>query len=171
MPQRFSADIIHEAEDRTWNNRFSQTNTPLVNNADQLGVAGEKHFCELLGVSYDVVRPDRRTANYQFIVNGRKVKVYTASQPGYGLLVKQGKVTADIYVLCYHKDNRTWVAGWTTQAAVLATPVVQAKRNAAYESLAHKVPIEMLCDDVRGLYLMLGTTTDPDTATFEIKAA
>lgn len=160
----FTPDVTQEADERSWNNRFSAYNKPLVDGADDLGVAGEKAFCEAMGLNYANMRPGGRTDGYQFVIGGKKIKVYTASKPGYSLLVKENKVTADLYVLCYHHQGNTWIAGWCDRDTVLKAPVEVPKRNGPYQIPAHKVQAIRMHSDPALLAYELGLGIEQETA-------
>lgn len=141
------------AQKRTSKNIYSRTNQPLENEAERLGVAGELAFAELIGIEHRV-STTAPTRGYQFNLGPRtRIKVTTSRTPG-NLFVKEGKVTADVYVLAGvagepEKENVFFV-GWCPASTVRAAEVVTPTRKGGYIQPAHKVPKSQLTD-MRGL--------------------
>lgn len=132
--------IAQERHDR---GRFSRTNTPHAPDADELGIAGETAFAWLLGYPDYRANSTRRTPGYQFIHQTWKIKVQTSRTP-LTLLVKEGAVNADIYVLAGVRgaeptaSNVYWM-GWMHRPGVLAAPVEVKSRKAGYTLPTHGI--------------------------------
>jgi hypothetical protein len=143
-------------------NKFSSTNKPLDNEAEALGLAGELAMANLLRI---VHRPQSAapTRGYQFNLGpNKRIKVVTSKNP-LSLLVKEGKVTADVYVLarCVGDpvaENVDFV-GWASAKEVRSAPTLIPTSKGGYTQPAHKIPAADLGDMK---YFMHGMGMNPD---------
>lgn len=144
------------------NNQFSRTNKPLTSDADQIGLAGELAFAELIGIDHKPASA-APTRGYQFNLGpNKKIKVLTSRTPG-NLFVKEGKVLADVYVLAGVTGDpiaeNVYFVGWMHASGVRDAPVRTPTHKADYIQPAHAVPR----DDLLGMkYLMHGLDLNPD---------
>lgn len=145
------------AKKRHERNQFSRTNKPIESDADKLGVAGEMAFAELIGIDHTPTA-SAPTRGYQFNLGPKtKIKVATSLTPG-NLLVKEGKVTADVYVLagCSGepvKEN-VYFIGWAPASMVKAAEVRNMSKRSDYALPSHAIPRDKLVS-MKGLLLGL----------------
>lgn len=134
------------AEDRHRRNKYSRTNRPLDSEADRLGIAGEVALARLLGIPHEPSAAGP-TPGYQLVFNALRIKVLTSRTPGH-LLVKHGKVAADLYVLCGCTGEpdpaNIWFAGWCPASVVRVAEVKTMNRSADYTVPSHAVPRDAL---------------------------
>lgn len=135
--------VRREAQQRHRNNRFSHTNQPLDRRADDLGVAGELALAWLAGI--EDYQPRRARTPWTMVLAGCfRIKVYTSTKP-LSLLIKQGKVEADAYILAGCREPivpaNVWWLGWASSSDVREAPVVtpRAGRGDRYVQPAHQV--------------------------------
>lgn len=136
------------ADRRHKSNQFSRTNTPLTEEAEKIGLAGELALANLLGLNDHVPASQAPTRGYQFDLGpGKKFKILTSRTPG-NLFVKEGKVTADVYILAGITGEpvmeNVYFVGWTHKKRVMSAETVTPTRKGEYVQPAHKVPRDEL---------------------------
>ena len=141
-------DRLSEAAKREAVNRGSRTNRSIEGDADYLGVAGEDAWmmwCQVHGFDHGP-RPQRRHKGVQFVTNGQSVKILCSRTPG-NLLVKQGAVRADLYVLAAFDDasRKATLIGWVPKR-VVELAVVRSLSRGEYSIPSHAVPVSALFD-------------------------
>ena len=139
------------ASNRHKTNQFSRTNRPLENEAERLGVAGELALANLLGLQDYKPASKAPTRGYQFDLGpGKHIKIVTSRTPG-NLFVKEGKVTADVYILAGVTGEpvmeNVYFVGWTHKQRVMEAKTVTPTRKGDYVQPAHQVPR----DDLMGM--------------------
>ena len=136
-----AAEVIPHAATRQYRNRHSATNQGIVSDADVLGVLGEQAVCAFFGEDPDDrIQSAQHTDGWFLDIAGVKIKAFATKHPGH-IIVKEGKVTADVYVLAYVHPSTNWTTclGWAHRTDILAAPL-QAKSNGAYAIKSHWYP-------------------------------
>ena len=97
---------------------------PLGPDHDAVGLAGEEAFAARYGYKVDREYAQRGDGGADFATYAGSVDVKTYRKPVH-LLVEQGKVRADFYVLAGYDDEakEAGLLGWIERASVLAAPV------------------------------------------------
>lgn len=159
-------DAAVDAAQRQYRNRFSKTNAGIVDEADYLGVIGERAVCDFFGLDpAEYTQSERSTAGYFMDVGGIRIKAYATRHPRH-IIVKRGRVTADAYVLVYiHKGtdaNPDWPSclAWAAKDDMLAAPLRNESRG-AYAVEAHwlfRLQFRSLFDLIAMVDAALGTT-------------
>lgn len=132
------SDIAAERHKR---NAWSRTNKSLTSDADKIGLAGEIAFAtRILGLDHYRPTASGPTNGYQFTYGPWKIKVYTSTKPGH-LFVKEGKVTADVYVLVgirgdIKPENVYW-CGWASSRDVKQAEVTTPNMKGNYVLPSH----------------------------------
>lgn len=111
-------ELVAHAEARHALHEGKRSHRPLSEGYELVGLAGEKAFCDWAGIKVDLtLRPRGKRINYR--INRKKIDVLTARKPNH-LLVEQGKVRADIYVLAAYRDHdgTARLLGWADKAMV-----------------------------------------------------
>ena len=97
---------------------------PLGPEHDAVGLAGEEAFAARYGYRVDHEYAQRGDGGADFATYAGSVDVKTYRKPVH-LLVEQGKVRADLYVLAAYReaDGGADLLGWAARAEVAAAPV------------------------------------------------
>ncbi len=113
--------IVRHAEARSALHTGHRTQRILADGYELVGLAGEQAFCDWAGISPDLSLKPKVNGGYQHKINGRKVSIKPYRKPN-NLLVEEGKVRADIYVLALYRDatQDATLLGWATKDEVLA---------------------------------------------------
>jgi len=93
----------------------------LATDAELRGAKGEQHIAEVCRQPWP--RGDLPRGDIDFVIAGRTIDVKAASRPV--LLVEEGKVTCDIYILVHIPNAYSrWadLVGWASRRRVLAQP-------------------------------------------------
>lgn len=172
------------AAERHKRNAYSRTNKSLTSDADKIGLAGEIAFAtRILGLDHYRPTASGPTKGYQFTYGPWKIKVYTSTKPGH-LFVKEGKVTADIYVLVGvrgdAKPENVYWCGWASSSDVKQAEITTPNMKGNYVLPSHTLnrgdlaPLGSLCQiigakgtEARGLiagYLEQHPDTTANTA-------
>lgn len=113
-------DILAQKRFETRND--AATSTPLVDNYQEIGVAGEVAFSQFSGLAMGVWKEKGGDDGIDFI-GKLTIDVKTSKKAAY-LRVKENKVRAAIYVLCkYYDDSEVELIGWLWGAKVKQYPV------------------------------------------------
>jgi hypothetical protein len=123
---RSGADLEKLAEARTKLHAGQSSQRQLGDGYELTGLMGERAFAEASGLPLDTSgRPAGDDgADFRFTWKGREqtIDVKTSKQASRGLLVEQGKVRADFYVLAQRIRDDAALIGWATRAEVEAMP-------------------------------------------------
>ena len=149
-------DVKAEAAIRSHRGRFSRTNKPLAEGADNKNYCAQLAVCELFTLSPDVI-PSRVTKGWDFEINGHKIKVMGA-QVGGNLAIKERKRPswADVYILCWIIDGEPHVIRWCEKEQVATAPVTTLTYTGSYTQPTHKVSYTALSRDLHALKVRLG---------------
>ena len=133
------ATEIAKAREELHSNHASSR--PLSKDYDLLGVLGEIAMSLRYGVPFDAkLRPAGDGGRDVLLPMKFITDVKIARTPG-NLIVEQGKVKAQLYVLGRHNEGTLpTLLGWETRAAVLAAPV----KDFGYGILNHYIPADRL---------------------------
>jgi hypothetical protein len=141
---------------RAHNGRYSRTNTPLVKDADHKNICAQMAVLKMLGQSVELM-PTKKTQGWDFVINGKKVKVMGAQEGG-NLCVKERKTPrwADIYILCWIINGEPHVMRWCRAEKVAAATPVVLKFDGPYRQPVHRVYVYEMWRDLRELKQALG---------------
>jgi len=98
---------------------------PLSEGYESVGMVGEAAFALRFGLKMDLALRSKGDGGTDFILPlGFKVDVKTARKP-YNLIVEQGKVDADIFILAKYVDDTKEVSflGWAWKSEILSAPI------------------------------------------------
>ena len=99
-----------------------KSSRPLSRDYELVGLAGEYAFAEAYGLSVDETERPGGDSGSDFVVNGITIDIKTARK-AYNLIVEEGKIKADIYVLAqYEGDTDATLLGWATRRQVSMAP-------------------------------------------------
>ena len=137
------------AKKRHERNAYSRTNRPISGEAEKLGIAGELAFANLIGIDHTPASA-APTRGYQFNLGpNKRIKVSTSRTPG-NLFVKEGKVTADVYVLAGVSGDadmeNVWFVGWAHSGQVHDAPTITPTHKGGYVQPAHAISRDNLMD-------------------------
>lgn len=121
----------------------SRKKRKLSKDYDFKGALGEVGFAKLFNMEVDDSKRLDGDDGYEFKENGYKIDIKTFSKP-YNLIVEEGTVLADIYVLCGVSKNYnflTWY-GWEDKENVLDAP----KKDFGYGIINHYIHRSKLRD-------------------------
>lgn len=143
--------LTRHAAARSALHRGHSTQRILAKDYELVGLAGEQAFCDWANIEPDLSLKPKGNGGYQHRVNGRKVAIKTYRKPN-NLLVEEGKVRADIYVLALYRDatQDATLLGWATKDEVLARePYDVGGMGVVSHAIHHTALHEM--DDLRGV--------------------
>lgn len=114
-------DLRRHGDMRHRVHRQHKTSRPLSKDYELVGLAGEQAFAEKFKIEVDLTIRPKGSRSINFTMHGKTINVMTARKPNH-LLVEQGKVKADIFVLAiYHDDTQAaTLLGWASREEVLA---------------------------------------------------
>lgn len=131
-------DLHKHADDRERLHRNHKSSRPLSKKYEYLGLRGEECIALRYGLPMDLtLKPGGDKGKDLTLPNGLVIDVKTARK-AYHLLVEEGKVRADIFVLVqYYDEGDTCEAlGWLYKQEVLDAPVRDVGR---YGIMSHAV--------------------------------
>jgi hypothetical protein len=142
-----SLDIAALAESREHLHQNHASSRPLSEGYEFVGLRGEEEFARLTGLALDTEERVGGDKGLDFTVpanrerRGFTVDVKTARKPKH-LIVEQGKVHADAYVLAGYEDvaDRVRFLGWESGRVIGACPV----RDFGYGVLNHYLKADVL---------------------------
>ncbi|HET6455543.1 MAG TPA: hypothetical protein VFI02_14150 [Armatimonadota bacterium] len=136
--------IREEADRREALHEKHASSRPLSDDYEFTGLLGEAEFAERLGLEVDIRSLPGGDCGIDFnIPVAVTVDVKTSEKPPKWLLVENGKVRADIYVLARrHKDDSIELLGWARASYILRTPV---KDYGNCGIMSYGVPLVDLC--------------------------
>jgi hypothetical protein len=125
---------------------------PLSEGHEHVGLAGERHFASLTGLPLDTTDRPAGDGGTDFILP-LGVDVKTARKPS-NLIVVEGKVRADIYVLFAYRDDldATSPVGWAWGNDVRRAPI----REFTPGIRSHAIPAAELRDPASIIALARG---------------
>jgi hypothetical protein len=132
LAQRRNAKFAHLARNR-----------PLSNNYEEVGVVGEWEFGRLCGQMPKEPSTRGGDGGWDFEVPVVFTVDVKTSRKGDVLLVEQGKLKADIYVLAHYAgdgDGETILAGWAFATQLKSVPPVDTGRGV----VNHALPVAQL---------------------------
>lgn len=149
-------DVKAEASIRSHNGRYSRTNTPLAADADAKNICAQLAVLHMLRQSVDLM-PTKKTQGWDFVINGRKVKVMGAKEGG-NLAIKERKTPrwADIYILCWIIKGEPHVIRWCKADQVQAATPTILKYDGPYKQPTHRVYFSSMSRDLLALRQELG---------------
>ena len=117
-------ELASHADNRYRLHQGQRSHRPLSADDEYVGLAGERAFCDWMGVDLDTSTKPLGSGSINAKINGRTINVYTYRKPVH-LLVEKGKAKADVYVLCRYRerDKGADLLGWATKAEVKTAPV------------------------------------------------
>jgi hypothetical protein len=129
------------AERRQEIHRHQASHRPLSEHYEVVGLAGEVALAAYLGLAVDLSERPAGDGGVDATSPLGSIDVKTARKP-YHLLVEQGKVRADFYVLAGYFDDveRADLIGWASRGAILIAPT----RNFGYGVTSHYIPATRL---------------------------
>jgi hypothetical protein len=125
---------------------------PLSEGHEHVGLAGERHFASLTGLPLDESDRIAGDGGIDFILP-LGIDVKTARKPHF-LIVEEGKVRADIYVLAAYRDDydATSLIGWAWGNDVRRAPI----REFTPGIRSHAIPAAELRDPASIIALARG---------------
>jgi len=115
----------------------------LIEDKDPMGMLGEMAFALITGHAVDLEQRIEGDEGYDFIVPLKftiDVKTTAKTEKSHNLMVQEGKVKADIYVLAMVENDMPDFVGWAWGKQVKAAPTRDFR--AGYQS--HYIPIDNL---------------------------
>lgn len=114
---------------------------PLSVNYELVGLSGEEAFANRYKLQVDMVRRPYGNKGINFQTKIGSIDVLTARK-AFNLIVEEGKVRADIYVLAKYNDasKEATLLGWANKKEVLAAP----QRDFGYGIINHFIPVAKL---------------------------
>jgi len=125
------------ANDRETLHKYHESSRPLSKNYEYVGLKGESQFAKEFGFKIDkTLRPSGDNGK-DFETKIGIIDVKTARN-AYNLIVEEGKVVSDIYVLAKYIDDTDTVEllGWEYKKEILKAPT----RDFGYGIINHYIP-------------------------------
>lgn len=125
------------ANDRETLHKYHKSSRPLSKNYEYVGLKGEDQFAKEFGFKIDKkLRPSGDNGK-DFEANIGIIDVKTARK-AFNLIVEEGKVISDVYVLAKYTDNTDTVEllGWEYKKEILKAPT----RDFGYGIINHYIP-------------------------------
>jgi len=130
-------NIRKMAADREELHKNHASSRPLSKDYEYIGLKGEEKFAEEFSLALDKELKPGGDKGHDFSSSIGAIDVKTARK-AYNLIVEEGKVRADVYVLAQYEDSSDSVKllGWASKDEVLKAP----KKDFGYGIINHYIP-------------------------------
>ena len=134
-------DLRKMASERERLHKHLKSSRPLSKDYEYIGLKGEEKFAEEFNMEIDHKLRPEGDGGKDFPSNFGIIDVKTARK-AYNLIVEQGKVVSDIYILAKYKDltDNAELLGWAYKNEVLDAPC----KDFGYGIINHYIPKENL---------------------------
>ena len=124
------------AKDREEIHKNHASSRPLSKNYEYIGLVGESQFAEEFDMALDEELRPQGDGGKDFYSKVGSIDVKTARK-AYNLIVEQGKVDSDVYVLAQYsdEDESAKLLGWAHKDEVLKAP----KKDFGYGVINHYI--------------------------------
>ena len=125
------------AKDREEVHKHHASSRPLSKNYEYIGLVGESQFAKEFDMGLDEELRPQGDGGKDFSSTMGSIDVKTARK-AYNLIVEQGKVDSDVYVLAqyFDEDETANLLGWACKDEVLKAP----KKDFGYGVINHYIP-------------------------------
>ena len=130
-------NIRKMAADREKLHKNHASSRPLSKDYEYIGLKGEEKFAEEFNLVLDGELKPGGDKGHDFSSSLGAIDIKTARK-AYNLIVEEGKVRADVYVLAQYEDytDSVKLLGWASKDEVLEAPV----RDFGYGIMNHYIP-------------------------------